>query len=232
MEKLIGNKRVYQFVKKYNKEQWDNAVELLCLVGINALKGKEAISLKELKDIAEGKGKNKGGYAEINQGKNGNEMGKHKERGKSAKSGNVKGNIVYRKGNEGKSNVNVVKNKKENNNMSIKGKKNDNVDTHKQPPQRKEQLLNQDPQPLEANVSDVMITSTSNTKQQPQTPSSTLIQPLTTYQPSYNYLSQSYTYRNNDISLNTTSPCYNCHNHFHCQHHHYHCSYHCQHHHL
>ena len=72
MDKVIGNKKVYEFVKKYKKEEWDNVVKLLCLIGINAVKGKEGVvSVKELKDIAEGKGRSngKGGYVEINKGK-------------------------------------------------------------------------------------------------------------------------------------------------------------------
>ena len=220
MEKVIGNKRVYEFVKKYKKEEWDNVVELLCLIGINAVKDKEGIaSLKELKDIALGKGK--GGYAEINKGKKGNEMMyKDKERAKSVKGGNVKGNNGYRKRNEGKNNGSVIKNKK-GNNISVKDVE-------------KEQQLKQDTQPLKANVNinDDINTPTLNiTQQQQQMPSTLIQQPLTTYQPSYNYLSQSYTYRNNNTSLNTTSPCYHCHNHFHCQHHHYYCNYHCQYHH-
>ena len=79
MDKVIGNKRVYEFVKKYKKEEWDNVVELLCLIGVNAVRGKEGVvSVKELKDIAEGKGKvkgsgrSKGGYVEVNKGKKGN----------------------------------------------------------------------------------------------------------------------------------------------------------------
>ena len=229
MDKVIGNKRVYDFVKKYKKEEWDNVVELLCLIGVNAVKGKEGVvSVKELKDIAEGKGSGrnngKGGYVEINKEKKGNEvMIKDKERAKS-----VKGNNVNRKGNEGRSNVNVIKNKKGNNvNNKVKG-----VDTKKQP-QQKEQQIKQDVQlskvNVNANANDDIITSTLDTKQ-PQIPSILSQQPLTTYQPSYNYLSQSYTFRNNDTLLDTVSPCYHCHNHIHCQHHHYYCKYHCQYH--
>ena len=38
MDKVIGNKKVYDFVKKYKKDEWDNVVELLCLIGVNAVK--------------------------------------------------------------------------------------------------------------------------------------------------------------------------------------------------
>ena len=233
MDKVIGNKKVYDFVKKYKKDEWDNVVELLCLIGVNAVKVKDGIiSVKELKDIAEGKGSGrnngKGGYVEINKGKKGNEvMIKDKERAKSVKGENVKGNNVYRKGNEGRSNVNVIKNKKENNiNVKVQG-----VDTKKQP-QQKEQQIKQDVQPLKTNenTNNDIITSTLDTKQQQQMPSILSQQPLTTYQPAYNYLSQSYTFRNNNTLLNTVSPCYHCHNHIHCQHHHYYCKYHCQYH--
>ena len=34
MDKVIGNKKIYEFVKKYKKEEWDNVVELLCFVDI------------------------------------------------------------------------------------------------------------------------------------------------------------------------------------------------------
>ena len=232
MDKVIGNKKVYEFVKKYKKEEWDNVVELLCLIGVNAIKGKEGIgSLKELRDIAErkgnGNGRSKGGYVEINKGKKGNErVYKDKERAKSVREGNVKGNNVLRKGNEGKSNVNVIKTKKGNNvSATVKG-----VDTKKQL-QQKEQQIKQDVQPLKANenTNNDIITSTLDTKQQ-QIPSILNQQPLTTYQPSYNYLSQSYTFRNDNTLLDTVSPCYYCHNHVHCQHHHYYCKYHCQYH--
>ena len=217
MDKVIGNKKVYEFVKKYKKEEWDNVVELLCLIGVNAVKGKEGVgSVKELKEIAEGK---KGGYVDmnINRGKKGNEvMNKNKERAKSVKGGNVKGN-----------NVNVIKNKKGNDvNNKVKG-----VDTKKQS-QQKEQQIKQDVQSSKVNVNqnDDIITSTLDTKQEQQIPSILSQQPLTTYQPAYNYLSQSYTFRNNNTLLNTVSPCYHCHNHIHCQHHHYYCKYHCQYH--
>ena len=232
MDKVIGNKRVYEFVKKYKKEEWDNVVELLCLIGVNVVRGKErVVSVKELKDIAEGKGsgRSKGGYVEINKGKKGNEvMNKDKERAKSVKGGNVKGNNVFRKENEGRNNVNVIKNKK-GNNVSVKVK--EGVNTKKQP-QQKEQQIKQDVQSskVNKNTNDDIITSTLDTKQQ-QIPSVLIQQqPLTLYQPSYNYLSQSYTFRNDNTLLDTVSPCYHCYNHVHCQHHHHYCKYHCQYH--
>jgi hypothetical protein len=86
-------------------------------------------------------------------------------------------------------------------NVKVKIKVN-GVNTKKQPQQKEQQI-----QPFKANA----------LSQQ---------QPLTTYQPSYNYLSQSYTFRNDNTLLDTVSPCYHCHNHIHCKHHHYHCKYH------
>lgn len=108
MENVICNKKINEFVRKFNKEERNKVIELLCLVGIRYVKDKgkayKEITLKELEDM----------------GKNENKESIQKRRGKSDKGGLIKKsnnvNMYIKDNNTKKKKVNNTRNIKHNNN--------------------------------------------------------------------------------------------------------------------